>query len=83
MKIKNINCGSWKYWKRHLEILRTFYPDADIRAITSKSIKNYKNILNGKFDDIDEAIKFEPQFAVISSPSSEHLKTCMKFALKK
>lgn len=84
MKINKILIvGLGSIGRRHLEILRSFYPDADIRAVTSKSIKNNKNILNGKFDNIDEAIKFEPQFAVISSPSSKHLKTSMKLALKK
>ena len=58
---------------RHLKYLRSIFPKVDIRALTSKSLNKNKFGLNGTFNDIDEAVKFSPDFAVIASPSSNHI----------
>ena len=56
------------------------FPKVDIRALTSKSLNKNKFGLNGTFTDIDEAVKFSPDFAVIASPSSNHIEISRKFA---
>lgn len=65
---------------RHLKYLRSIFPKVDIRALTSKSLNKNKFGLNGTFTDIDEAVKFSPDFAVIASPSSNHIEISRKFA---
>ena len=65
---------------RHLKYLRSIFPKVDIRALTSKSLNKNKLGLNGTFTDIDEAVKFSPDFAVIASPSSNHIEISRKFA---
>ena len=65
---------------RHLKYLRSIFPKVDIRALTSKSLDKNKFGLNGTFTDIDEAVKFSPDFAVIASPSSNHIEISRKFA---
>lgn len=66
---------------RHLKYLRPIFPNADIRALTSKSLNKNKYGLNGTFIDIDKAVKFSPDFAVIASPSSNHIEISKKFAI--
>ena len=68
---------------RHLKYLRSMFPKVDIRALTSKSLNKIKYDLNGTLNDIDEAIKFNPDFAVIASPSSNHIEVSKKFAINK
>ena len=68
---------------RHLKYLRSMFPKVDIRALTSKSSNKIKYDLNGTLNDIDEAIKFNPDFAVIASPSSNHIEVSKKFAINK
>ena len=59
------------------------FPKVDIRALTSKSLNKIKYDLNGTLNNIDEAIKFNPDFAVIASPSSNHIEVSTKFAINK
>ena len=59
------------------------FPKVDIRALTSKSLNKIKYDLNGTLNDINEAIKFNPDFAVIASPSSNHIEVSKKFAINK
>ena len=70
--------GHGSIGKRHLELARSFFPDADIRVLRhSKSISTPENS-NGCFHSIEDAYSFAPQLAVIANPATFHVEVALK-----
>ena len=66
--------------KKHLSIARTMMPKSDIRILRHKVTKYQPRFSNGTFSDIDQALKFKPQIAVIANPSNLHIPIAIKLA---
>jgi len=67
--------------KRHLRLARELLPDADIRVLRHVLTNELPEFANGCFFDIETAIAFAPDVAVIASPASHHIKTARVLAL--
>ena len=59
--------------KRHLRLARELLPDADIRVLRHQECESTPEYANGCFSNLEQAIDFAPQIAVISSPATFHL----------
>lgn len=59
--------------KRHLRVARELLPDADIRVLRHQLTNEIPEYSNGCFFDIEEAINFLPQIAVIANPAPFHI----------
>jgi predicted dehydrogenase len=59
--------------QRHLRLARQLLPSADIRVLRHQPSKDLPEFANGCFSELNEAISFAPQLAVIASPASFHL----------
>jgi predicted dehydrogenase len=66
--------------KKHLKLAREILPQADIRVLRHKVHGDIPQYSNGLFFNIDEAINFAPQLAVIANPSAFHVSTAIKLA---
>ncbi len=66
--------------KRHLRLARVFLPNADIRILRHQVASEEPEYSNGCFFDLDEAIAFAPQIAIIASPAPFHVETAMALA---
>ena len=60
--------------KRHLRLLKEINPQLKIIALTRKALKKSNNNIDNYVSNIKEAISFNPEIAIISNPSSLHLK---------
>ena len=61
--------------KRHLALARGFFPQADIRVLRHQFNTDLTYEANGAFFNINEALAFCPQIAVIANPSPFHMET--------
>ena len=68
--------------KRHLRLAREQLPDADIRVLRHKPCNLVPEGANGCFLNIEEAVAFEPQLAVIASPATLHVDVAQVLASK-
>lgn len=59
--------------KRHLRLLRDAHGLADIRMLRFLPFDKIPSLANGCFDNLDDALKFSPQMAVIANPAPFHL----------
>jgi predicted dehydrogenase len=66
--------------QRHLRLARMLLPQADIRVLRHQPCKDLPEYANGCFFQLDDAIAFAPQLAVIASPATFHLSTAMALA---
>lgn len=66
--------------KRHLRLARGLMPDADIRVLRHQNINEVHEYSNGSFTNLDEAVAFTPQIAVIAVPASFHVSTSQALA---
>ena len=66
--------------KRHLRLARELLPDADIRVLRHRPDSVVPDAANGCFSEIEEAIAFAPQIAVVASPATFHLATTQALA---
>jgi predicted dehydrogenase len=66
--------------KKHLKIARQMLPKADIRVLRHQAHREIPHLSNGLFFNIDDAISFDPQIAVIANPSAFHVSIAMKLA---
>jgi predicted dehydrogenase len=66
--------------QRHLRLAREFLPEADIRILRHQVSNAVPDNANGCFSNIDEAIAFAPQIAVIASPATFHIATAQALA---
>lgn len=66
--------------KRHLRLARGLMPNADIRVLRHQNNNEEHEYSNGNFNNLDEAVAFKPQIAVIASPASFHVATSQALA---
>jgi predicted dehydrogenase len=66
--------------QRHLKLARELFPKADIRVLRHKSGSTVPDIANGVFSNIEDAVSFAPQIAVIASPATVHIVTAQALA---
>jgi predicted dehydrogenase len=66
--------------KRHLRLARELMPEADIRVLRHKATNEVPEYSNGSFSDIEDAIAFAPNIAVIASPAPFHVPTALSLA---
>ncbi|MCP9812232.1 Gfo/Idh/MocA family protein [Synechococcus lacustris] len=66
--------------KRHLRLARGLMPYADIRVLRHQNKNEVPEYSNGSFTNLDEAVAFKPQIAVIASPASFHVATSQSLA---
>lgn len=66
--------GSGSIGKRHLRLARDLLPNADIRVLRHQPTNDVPENSNGYFFNMEDAINFKPQIAVIASPAPFHIK---------
>jgi len=66
--------------KRHLKLARELVPTADIRVLRRQHTNEVPEYSNGCFFNIEDAIDFCPQAAVIASPASLHVEVAQRLA---
>lgn len=66
--------------KRHLRIAREALPDADIRVLRHRPTTEAIEFSNGCFNQLEDALAFKPQVAIIASPAPFHVTTAMALA---
>lgn len=59
--------------KRHLRLARELLPDADIRVLRHQPASEVPELSNGLFSNLEDAIAFAPQIAVIANPAPYHV----------
>ncbi len=72
--------GHGSIGQRHLCIARNLLPQADIRVLMHRSCESPPEHANGCIGNLDDALAFAPQVAVIATPSSFHLETAQRLA---
>lgn len=66
--------------KRHLRLASGLMPNADIRVLRHQNNNEEHEYSNGSYTNLDEAVAFKPQIAVIASPASFHVATSQSLA---
>ena len=59
--------------QRHLRVVRSALPNADIRVLRRSATAQAIEGVNAVCTQLQDALAFSPQLAVIASPASEHL----------
>jgi predicted dehydrogenase len=72
--------GHGSIGKRHLVLARELLPKADIRVLRHQVTNEIPEFSNGCFSNIEEAIVFAPQIAVIANPAPFHIATAQALA---
>ena len=72
--------GHGSIGKRHLRIARALFPNADIRILRHLKTDNEIENKNDYFWDIEEALAFSPQIAVIANPAPFHVSIAKQLA---
>ena len=70
--------GHGSIGKRHLRLARNRFPDADIRVLRHLKSTSTPENSNGCFDNIEDALRFAPQLAVIANPATFHIEVALK-----
>jgi predicted dehydrogenase len=65
--------GHGSIGKRHLEIVRESLPRADIRVLRHKQFEGVPDGSNGCFFDLNSALDFRPQAAILANPAPLHI----------
>ena len=65
---------------RHLRLIRHLLPFADIRVLRRESTDVLPEGANGCFADMEQALAFAPQIAVVATPSPFHMDAAMLLA---
>ena len=66
--------------KRHLRIARKLLPKTDIRVLKYSPINEVPNFADGCFFNLEEALAFGPQLAVIANPAPFHIGIAQELA---
>jgi predicted dehydrogenase len=66
--------------KRHLRLARELLPNADIRVLRHQQGIQTPEFANGLFSNIQEAINFFPQIAVVANPATYHVAVAQALA---
>lgn len=72
--------GHGSIGQRHLRIARKLLPKADIRVLRHHKSPSVPEYADGCFSSLNDALAFEPQAAVLASPSTFHLQTAQPLA---
>ena len=67
--------------KRHLRLARGLMPKAEIRVLRHQACADIPEYANGCFSDLEDAISFAPDIAVIANPATLHLSVALPLAL--
>lgn len=66
---------------RHAQLVRELMPDVQIAALRHQRGRDAENTaINCCYTNLDEALKFQPQVAVIANPATYHLETALSLA---
>lgn len=66
--------------KRHLRLARELLPQADIRVLRHRECGDVPEYSNGCFYEMDRAVEFSPQIAVIANPAPYHVPAAQRLA---
>jgi predicted dehydrogenase len=66
--------------RRHARIARSLFPNASITALRHTRSEDTPAEVDACVYSLDEAFRFDPQVAVIASPSTKHLDTAVPLA---
>lgn len=66
--------------KRHLRLARERFPGADIRVLRHQECLSVPEYATGCFSEMNQAIAFAPQLAVIASPAPFHMQVAQLLA---
>ena len=72
--------GSGSIGQRHLRLARNFFPNSDIRVLNHHVKNKTLEHSNGCFSNINDAVKFKPEIAVIANPATFHISTALILA---
>jgi predicted dehydrogenase len=72
--------GHGSIGKRHLKIVRDSLPSADIRVLRHKQSEDTADGANGCFYDLNAALDFGPQAAILANPSPLHISFASKLS---
>lgn len=72
--------GQGSIGKLHLRLARELLPNADIRVLRHQECASIPERANGCFSNLDQAIDFAPQIAVIASPAAFHMSVAQQLA---
>lgn len=65
---------------RHLRLARELLPSADIRVLRHQVCDSMPEHANGCFSNLEQAVNFAPQIAVIANPASHHVAVAQALA---
>lgn len=65
--------GHGSIGKRHLRIVRSCLPDADIRVLRHQPCGEIPELANGCFSSLADALAYSPELAVLANPAPLHL----------
>lgn len=66
--------------KRHLRLIRQLLPTADIRVLRHTHATIVSEYASGYFYEMEEAIVFAPQIAIIANPAPFHIQAALALA---
>lgn len=72
--------GHGSIGKRHLKLARQLHPTSDIRILRHQKDNLVPENANGCFYDLESALVFKPQIAVIANPAPFHLNVALPLA---
>jgi predicted dehydrogenase len=72
--------GHGSIGKRHLKIVRERLPNADIRVLRHRQSEDTAEGANGCFYDLNAALDFGPQAAILANPSPLHIPIASKLS---
>jgi hypothetical protein len=78
-------CGLGSIGRRHLQLLRHMWPHLEIAIFRSGYGPPFQqtNLANYIFTSFEEALTWNPQAAIITSPATDHLEKSLALARKK
>ena len=79
---KILICGLGSIGKKHLKLIKKYWPEKSIAILRSSLNKDLEAKENKykKFSLLKEAIAWEPDAAIISSPASNHIAQSIELA---
>ena len=75
--------GTGTMGSRHIRLAKKIIPDVQIMALQRRVNSKKLDEIDWSVDSLQEALNFQPDFAIIATPSSEHLKTALSLAENK
>lgn len=75
-------CGLGSIGRRHLRVLREYWPSLDIAVLRSGFGPNCQEseLANQVFTNLDDALAWHPEAAIISTPATDHLSKALPLA---